>query len=85
MGRAILAYVASAQGILVIDNIKGKNVKMNYNRIPLCIYSFPEVATVGIIEEQAIKAKIAYKAFKFPLSANGKVIADGLEGYAIHF
>ncbi|RUO86852.1 dihydrolipoyl dehydrogenase [Spiroplasma endosymbiont of Megaselia nigra] len=77
VGRAMLAHVASAQGILVIDSIKGKNVKMNYNRIPSCIYSFPEVATVGITEEQAIKAKIAYKAFKFPLSANGKAIADG--------
>ncbi|WP_235511368.1 NAD(P)/FAD-dependent oxidoreductase [Spiroplasma kunkelii] len=50
---------------------------MNYNRIPSCIYSFPEVATVGITEEQAIKAKIAYKAFKFLLSANGKAIAYG--------
>ncbi|WP_338965443.1 MULTISPECIES: dihydrolipoyl dehydrogenase [unclassified Spiroplasma] len=77
VGRAMLAHVASSQGLLVIDNIKGKNEKMNYNRIPSCIYSFPEVATVGITEEQAIKDKIAYKAFKFPLSANGKALADG--------
>ncbi len=37
VGRAMLANVASTQGILVIDNIKGKNAKMNYNRIPSCI------------------------------------------------
>ncbi|WP_425380352.1 dihydrolipoyl dehydrogenase [Spiroplasma endosymbiont of Stenodema calcarata] len=77
VGKAMLAHVASTQGLLVINNLKGKNDKMNYNRIPWCIYSFPEVATVGITEEQAIKDKIAYKAFKFPLAANGKAIADG--------
>lgn len=76
-GKAMLAHVASSQGILVIDNIIGKKTKINYNLIPSCIYSFPEVATVGITEEQAIKNKINYKAFKFPLLASGKAIVDG--------
>ncbi|AHF57469.1 dihydrolipoyl dehydrogenase [Spiroplasma eriocheiris] len=77
VGKAMLAHVASAQGIVAINNIKGYQDKIEYNKIPSCIYSHPEVAMVGLTEEQAIKQNIQYKAFKFPLKANGKALADG--------
>ncbi|AGM25891.1 pyruvate dehydrogenase E3 component [Spiroplasma syrphidicola EA-1] len=77
VGKAMLAHVASVQGLIVVDNIKGRNQKIDYNKIPACIYSYPEVAVVGKTEDELIKAKIPYKAFKFPIAANGKALADG--------
>ncbi|WP_381415301.1 dihydrolipoyl dehydrogenase [Spiroplasma endosymbiont of Anurida maritima] len=76
-GRSMLAHTASAQGICAVENILGKNTTVNYNRIPSCIYTSPEVASVGFTEEQIKDKKIEYTKFKFPLAANGKSLADG--------
>ncbi|WP_338971712.1 dihydrolipoyl dehydrogenase [Spiroplasma endosymbiont of Panorpa germanica] len=75
--KIMLAHVASNQAEVAIENIVGKPTKMNYNFMPSCIYTSPEVAAVGLTEEQVKKDNIPYKAFKFPLIANGKSIADG--------
>ncbi|AHI53658.1 pyruvate dehydrogenase E3 component [Spiroplasma sabaudiense Ar-1343] len=76
-GKIMLAHVASNQAEVAIENIVGNQTKMNYSYMPSCIYTSPEVAVVGLTEEQVIDLKIPYKAFKFPLAANGKSIADG--------
>lgn len=73
----MLAHVASAQGIVVIENILGKNEIFNAERVPGCIYTFPEVAVIGLTEQECIKQKLDYKVFKYPLMASGKAIADG--------
>ncbi|AXK51426.1 dihydrolipoyl dehydrogenase [Spiroplasma alleghenense] len=76
-GKIMLAHVASNQAEVAVSNIVGTPTKMNYNYMPSCIYTSPEVAAVGLTEEQVKKDNIPYKAFKFPLVANGKSIADG--------
>ncbi len=73
-----LAHVASAEGICCVEHIAGKKpVPINYNNIPSCIYTIPEVASVGITEKQAIEQGYEIKVGKFPYSASGKAKAAG--------
>jgi len=76
-GKMMLAHVASAQGIIAVENIMGKSNKMNYRRVPAGIYGSPEIAYVGYTEQELKKEGISYKVSKFPLSANGKALAEG--------
>lgn len=71
-GKNMLAHVASDQGIVAVENIMGKNKEMDYKTVPACVYTKPELATVGLTEEQAKEKGIYYKVGKFPLIANGK-------------
>lgn len=71
-GKNMLAHVASDQGIVAVENIMGKNKGMDYKTVPACVYTKPELATVGLTEEQAKEKGIDYKVGKFPLIANGK-------------
>lgn len=81
-GKIMLAHVASAQGLVAASNIVGKNEKMQYSRIPACIYGMPEIAMVGMTEEEVKAKNIEYKVGKFPIAANGKSLADGeTEGF----
>lgn len=81
-GKMMLAHVASAQGLVAVSNIMGKDKKMDYSKIPSCIYSFPEIAMVGLTEEAAKSQNLNYKVSKFPLAASGKAMADGeVEGF----
>lgn len=78
-----LAHVASAEGICCIEKIAGMDVHpINYNIIPSCTYCHPEVASVGMTEEQAKEAGHELKVGKFPFSASGKASAAGAkEGF----
>ncbi len=76
-GENMLAHVASFEGLVAINHILGKKLNLNYNHIPKAIYGFPEIASIGLTEEQAIKNNIDYTIAKFPLMANGKALADG--------
>lgn len=76
-GKFMLAHVASHEGIVAVENILGKKTKVDYGKIPNCIYSFPEVGTVGYTEDDLIKENREYIVSKFPLSANGKALAEG--------
>lgn len=76
-GKHPLAHVASAEGIVAVENIMGVESKINYNLIPQVVYSFPEMASVGLTEESAKEKGHDYKVSKFPLSANGMAIAEG--------
>ena len=71
-----LAHVASAEGIICIENIAGKNVSpINYNNIPSNTYCSPEVASTGYTEEQAKEKYGEIKVGKFPFTASGKASA----------
>lgn len=73
-----LAHVASAEGIICVENIAGKNPEpLNYNNLPGCTYCQPEVASVGYTEKAAKEAGYEIKIGKFPFSASGKASAAG--------
>ena len=73
-----LAHVASAEGIICVEAIAGlKPHALNYNNIPGCTYTHPEVASVGMTEAQAKEKGYDIKVGKFPFSASGKASASG--------
>ncbi len=73
-----LAHVASAEGIICVEKIAGQNPHpLNYNNIPGCTYTSPEIASVGYTEEAAKKAGYEIKVGKFPFTASGKAKAAG--------
>ena len=73
-----LAHVASAEGILCVEKISKHEVEpIDYNNIPGCTYCYPEVASVGYTEEQAIEKGYKIKVGKFPFTASGKAKASG--------
>jgi dihydrolipoamide dehydrogenase len=73
-----LAHVASAEGIVCVEKIAGKNPEpINYKNIPGCIYTMPEVASVGYTEKAAKEAGYEIKVGKFPYTASGKAKAAG--------
>ncbi len=73
-----LAHVASAEGIICVEKIAGLNPeKLNYNNIPACTYSQPEIASVGYTANQAKALGYNILVGKFPFSASGKANASG--------
>ncbi len=73
-----LAHVASAEGIICVEKIAGHDVeKIDYNNIPGCTYCSPEIASVGMTEEEAKKQGYELKIGKFPFTASGKAAAAG--------
>lgn len=73
-----LAHVASAEGIICIEAIYGHHPQaLNYGNIPGCTYTHPEVASVGLTEEQAKEKGYELRVGKFPFSASGKASASG--------
>ncbi len=68
-----LAHVASAEGIACVEKIAGKNpAPIDYNNIPACTYTGPEIASVGFTEAKAKEAGYELKVGKFPYSASRK-------------
>jgi dihydrolipoamide dehydrogenase len=73
-----LAHVASAEGIICVEKIAGLNPHpLNYGNIPGCTYCQPEIASVGMTEQQAREAGYEIKVGKFPYTASGKASAAG--------
>lgn len=73
-----LAHVASAEGIVCVEKIAGLNPEpINYNNIPGCTYTSPEISSVGLTEAKAKEQGYEVKVGKFPYSASGKASAAG--------
>ncbi len=73
-----LAHVASAEGIICVEKIAGHHPQpLDYGNIPSCTYCQPEVASVGLTEQQAKEAGYELKIGKFPFTASGKAKAAG--------
>lgn len=73
-----LAHVASAEAICCVDAICGLNpAPVDYATVPSCIFTTPEVASVGLTEQQAAERGIAVKIGRFPFTASGKATAAG--------
>lgn len=77
-----LAHVASMEGEVAADNAQGKQAKIDYAVVPNPIYTFPEVAFVGLTEAQAKEQYPEAKVERFPWAAIGKAVAIGdTEGF----
>ena len=73
-----LAHVASAEAIHCVEHICGLNPDaVDYSTIPSCIFTSPEVASVGMTEQQCQQQGIEYKVGRFPFTASGKATAAG--------
>lgn len=71
-GKIQLAHVATKQGMVAAENIIGKEKIMKYDVVPSCVYTNPEIAWVGLNEDQAIKAGKKIKIGRFGIGGNGK-------------
>lgn len=77
----MLAHKAEEEGVALAELIAGKAGHVNYNIIPNVIYTDPELASVGISEQEAKEQGIQVKTGKFPFAANGRALAsDASEG-----
>lgn len=74
VGGALLAHKASEEGVIAAENIMGHDSRMSYRTVPAAIYTTPEVATVGMSEEQAKEQGIDYRVGKFYFRPNGKAL-----------
>jgi dihydrolipoamide dehydrogenase len=68
----MLAHKAEDEGVAVAEILVGQAGHVNYGVIPNVVYTYPEIATVGKTEEELKAAGVAYKAGKFPFTANGR-------------
>lgn len=83
IGPPLLAHKGSAEGIIAIDRIHGgRNLNLKRDNIPSCIYAQPEIAWIGITEDEARKQGYTISIGKFPFLACGKAVAiDHPEGF----
>jgi dihydrolipoamide dehydrogenase len=72
----MLAHKAQDEGIACVERIAGKDGHINYDAIAGIIYTNPELAGVGMTEEQAKEKGIDYRVGKFPFRANGRAVAN---------
>jgi dihydrolipoamide dehydrogenase len=78
IGGLQLAHVASHEGLIAVEHIAGKNpTPLNPNLVSKCVYTSPEVASVGLTEDQAIEKGYEVKVGKFPFRAIGKALVLG--------
>jgi dihydrolipoamide dehydrogenase len=68
--------MASAQGIHVINTIKGIQAHFDYSTYPINMYTTPEIAQIGMTEQKIKEEGYDYKISEFPLSANGKALIE---------
>ncbi len=71
----MLAHKGSEEGVMVAERIAGHKAQMNYDIVPNVIYTHPEVASVGLTEEQVKSAGDAYNVGMFPFAASGRAMA----------
>lgn len=76
-GKWQLAHAASADGIAAVDHIAGKTNHTNLDIVPSCIYTRPEIASVGITSSQAKERGYEVAEGSFPMAANGKATIVG--------
>jgi dihydrolipoamide dehydrogenase len=75
-GKAWLAHTATRMGEVAVNNMSGRPDRYRSNAIPGVVYTVPEIATVGLGEDEAKKAGIPVKVGKMPMSASGRYLAE---------
>ncbi|MGE5629891.1 MAG: dihydrolipoyl dehydrogenase [Caulobacteraceae bacterium] len=76
-GGIMLAHTASHQGITAVEHMMGLKPHQNVMVVPSCVFTFPEIASAGMTEDEARTKGIAYKTGKFMFGANGKALTLG--------
>lgn len=79
IGGIQLAHVASAEGINAVAHMVNEKLPINMGAIPRCVYTNPEIATVGLSKEEAEAAGISVTTHKYAMSANGKSVLSNQE------
>jgi dihydrolipoamide dehydrogenase len=77
IGGKLLAHKAEEEGVIAAEVIAGQHVHMHYRSIPSVVYTWPEIASVGLAEHEVKASGRAYKTGKFPFSANGRARTSG--------
>ena len=72
--RYLLAHVASAEGKIAAQNCLGNPTEMDYQVIPWCVFTLPEIGHVGMTEKEATDEGYEVKIGRFPYAANGKAL-----------
>lgn len=72
--RYLLAHVASAEGKIAAQNCLGSSLEMDYQVIPWCVFTLPEIGHVGMTEKEATDEGYEVKTGRFPYAANGKAL-----------
>ena len=84
----MLAHKGSEEGVMVAERIAGHSAQINYDIVPNVIYTHPEVASVGLTEEQVKASGDAYNVGTFPFAASGRALAandtDGMVKIIAH-
>lgn len=76
-GRNMLAHVASHHGEIIAENAAGRNRAAHDDLVPACVFTMPQIAWVGLTEEQAAASGRPFRTSTFSLTANGKAMAMG--------
>jgi dihydrolipoamide dehydrogenase len=76
IGGRLLAHVASREAVVAVENCLSTPRSVDYRTIPSCTFTVPEVASVGITEDEALEAGLEVRVGRFDLRALGKAHAD---------
>lgn len=77
VGGKLLAHKAEEEGVVAAEVIAGHNVHMDHKSMPSVVYTWPEIATVGLAEHEVRESGREYRVGKFPFSANGRARSMG--------
>ena len=77
VGRKLLAHKAEEEGVIACEVIAGHKVHMDYKSMPSVVYTWPEIATVGLAQHEVEASGRKYKVGRFPFSANGRARTAG--------
>ena len=76
IGGWFFAHVASMEAEVAVANALGENKKMDYAAVPRCIFTCPEVGSVGLTEKEAKEKKMNFKTGRFPFIASGRALCE---------
>lgn len=76
-GGYMLAHVAAEEGVAAVENMAGHTARVAYHAVPACLFTFPEVATVGLAQEAATAQGINCRIGRFSFAASGMASAMG--------
>lgn len=77
IGKLQLAHVATKEGVIAVEKIAHQTpLTLDYKSVPRCVYSNPEIASIGYTEDELKAEKIKYKSSKFPLAGVAKAVIE---------